>query len=458
MGWFRNLVVKITGDKSGLDSSLKGAESSISRFGGAVKKIGAAIAAAFTVGAVVAFGKQIINASEVLSDKFTAAVAGAKGAIFEFFNKLASADFKNFVSDIKEAYKSAKGLTEEFDKLSDTKAFTEYITTSKRAESAEAQEVLRNLAAKPEDRKKAAETILSIEKEILDKSQGIARMQFNLEKKGWEDRNKMAADMAKEMFTTISGWDQKTIDKLDEAFAKAKKDFSARTPYIKMTGTVAGRTGITRDAVNLYAEYLKLQKGEEDVIPKLFAIYSDFNNANITAQERYNSLLRYTSGLLKEQGIQVEKITKDKGVPFASTSNIGAAEITGLKELEGLQGPPKWIEDSTKAMEDQIQVAEQLEETLYNLFTSTKDGWSGMLDAMLTELTHYVAKAIAKYIALAIIKTIAGELPVASISNITMPKLSNPLPGLQAPRGLASAKMEFKIHGKDLKTVLQRAD
>ena len=36
----RNLIVRITGDKTGLDSTLKGAEGSLNSFGSVVKKIG----------------------------------------------------------------------------------------------------------------------------------------------------------------------------------------------------------------------------------------------------------------------------------------------------------------------------------------------------------------------------------------------------------------------------------
>ena len=461
MSLLNNLIVRIRGDKTQLDQTLKGAEKSVSNFGGAVKKIGPQLAALFSVTAIVAFGKQVINASEALSDKFTAAMEGAKGAAFEFFNKIATGDFKNFVSDIKEAFIAAKGLAEQFDRLKDIGAYTEYITSTQRAESTELQETLKNTSLKISVRKEAAEKILKIEKEILDKTQSFASMQFNLEKQSWENRNKMAADKAKEMYETIIGLDEKTINKLNSAFENQISLFGGKKGIEQVRSGKAQRgqlTGISEDTIKLYADYLDLlRESEEDVIPNLFKLYTEFNKANISAQERYNGLLRYTTGLLKEQGTTVAKITPVTGPSAIGTSNI---KMPGFgAKLEGLSGRPTWIEDSTAAMEKQIEVAEELEESLYNLFTNAKFGWKSMLDSMLTELTHYIAKAMAKYIALGIIKALAGELPVANISNLSIPKLSGNLPGLQgAPKTVlnASGPIEFKIHGKDLQTILQR--
>lgn len=55
----RDLFVRIKGDKTSLDSTLKGAEGSVNKFSGAVKKLGGMIAGAFAVTSLIAFGKEI---------------------------------------------------------------------------------------------------------------------------------------------------------------------------------------------------------------------------------------------------------------------------------------------------------------------------------------------------------------------------------------------------------------
>ncbi len=57
----RDLFVKIKGDKTQLDSTLKGAGQSINSFGGVVKKLGGIIAAAFGVREIINFTKEAVN-------------------------------------------------------------------------------------------------------------------------------------------------------------------------------------------------------------------------------------------------------------------------------------------------------------------------------------------------------------------------------------------------------------
>ena len=59
----RSLIVRVTGDKSGLDSTLKGAESSMNSFGNVVKKIGGFIGVAFGVHQLIEFGKEASKAA-----------------------------------------------------------------------------------------------------------------------------------------------------------------------------------------------------------------------------------------------------------------------------------------------------------------------------------------------------------------------------------------------------------
>lgn len=61
MGFLRDLVVRIKGDKTQLDSTLKGAGQSVNSFGSIVTKLGATLAAAFGVGAIINFTKEAMK-------------------------------------------------------------------------------------------------------------------------------------------------------------------------------------------------------------------------------------------------------------------------------------------------------------------------------------------------------------------------------------------------------------
>ena len=92
----RNLIVRITGDKTGLDSTLKGAEGSLNSFGSVVKKIGGFIGVAFGAHAIKEF---IVEASR--------AAAEAEG-IANAFKKIGDS---NFLKGLQEATRGQIGNT-----------------------------------------------------------------------------------------------------------------------------------------------------------------------------------------------------------------------------------------------------------------------------------------------------------------------------------------------------------
>jgi len=61
MGFLRDLVVRIKGDKTQLDTTLKGAGQSVNTFSSTVAKIGGVIAAAFSVASIINFTKESIK-------------------------------------------------------------------------------------------------------------------------------------------------------------------------------------------------------------------------------------------------------------------------------------------------------------------------------------------------------------------------------------------------------------
>ncbi len=98
MSWLRDLVVRIKGDKTQLDSTLKGAEGSMTSFGSVVTKIGGLLAAVFSVGAIVSFSKE--------AAKLAAEAEGVKNA----FMKIGSA--RSVLEDMKRA---TRGVIDESD-------------------------------------------------------------------------------------------------------------------------------------------------------------------------------------------------------------------------------------------------------------------------------------------------------------------------------------------------------
>jgi hypothetical protein len=98
MGFLRDLVVRIKGDKTQLDSTLKGAESSVNNFGSVLKKVGGLLGVAFGVHEIVAFSKEAV--------KLAAEAEGVKNAFMKI------GDAKGVLESMKRA---TRGVIEESD-------------------------------------------------------------------------------------------------------------------------------------------------------------------------------------------------------------------------------------------------------------------------------------------------------------------------------------------------------
>ena len=145
MGILNDLYVRIKGDSSGLDGTL---DKTGSKVQGWSSKVAGLLKGAFAVGAVATFAKAVINASEDLSDKFTKAVEGAKGALQRFYIMMSTGDFSNFFANLAEGYEKASKLAEAMDLFADKRAYMEYVISGKKTTSAKYEEIVKDKSGK----------------------------------------------------------------------------------------------------------------------------------------------------------------------------------------------------------------------------------------------------------------------------------------------------------------------
>ena len=98
MSWVRDLLVRVRGDKSHLDSTLKGAGTSVNSFGNLVSKLGGILAAAFSVRAIINWTKEAM--------KLAAEAEGVKNAFMKI------GDARVVLESMK---KATRGVIEESD-------------------------------------------------------------------------------------------------------------------------------------------------------------------------------------------------------------------------------------------------------------------------------------------------------------------------------------------------------
>lgn len=463
----QKLTAKLGLDTSEYDRNLDKAQRGAEGFGTGLKGIAGKISGAFAaITGVAIFSKQVIQASEVLNDKFSFAVKGAKEAVWEFFNMTARGDFDNFINNLIEGYRRARDLADQFDRLKDASAYTSYETSGLRATRAELTEIVRDSSGKYtiSQRKKAAEELKKVAQEIQDTELAIAEKTFELEKKAWEGRNKMNAEEAAKLYQTIYGTSKEQLTALENVFKYEtglfgfEKGIKGILEGGKSAGTLS-RAGVTREQIESYAKYLELNRGEEDVFVKLFAILQQKQEAIKNGQIEYNSVLRITNSLLGEQ---TGKSGKEAALRNTGFSDIPYADIKHLSPNQGLMpyGPEKIDADIYKLseMEDALiseqQAVNMLSDAFMELFQGSEDGFRNMIDSMIQGIEQLVAEILAKKLVSLIGDYFGGSGSfVSGIKNI----VSNATGSLGGtPSGVSGKSMDYlnvsgEISGRDIK-------
>jgi hypothetical protein len=364
MSWLSDLIIRIKGDSTHLDNTLSKSQTTVGAWAG---KLAGFIKGAFAIGAIVQFGKMVIGASEDLNDKFTAAVAGARGALREFFSILATGDFSHFFANLREGYEKAHKLAEELDLFQDKKAYTEYVLSGKKAEAAGYEGIVKDASGKYslDTRKEYAIKLKAIEQEILTMTLDMAKETAGLEAQAWENRNKMTVAQAKKLYEDVAKISKEKQDEANAAYDKYIKKYGVSS-FLKSSGVLPWIFKYETDVLKQYKDLMI--KGETELIPKLFKTYQTEAEARDAAQTRFNGVLRITNALLSQQEDIIKGHGREGLIPVSggpampgSLSTINPFKLaekgTSVTELTDLQ--KQWLSgweqvagEATAFMED----------------------------------------------------------------------------------------------------------
>jgi hypothetical protein len=331
-----DLVLRLSANSAELTKGLDRAHNSLTNLERNTKNIGgqitgsiAKISGAFlAIGGAIDFFKKAINAVEGPGDAFASSMAGAKEALFEFQRALVTLDFNKFFSNMREAFNRGKDLEEQLDALADSNAYTRYLTSKLEVESRLLQETIKNTTLDIKVREAAAQKREDIEKQIQDIIVSEAEKTFIIEKQSWESRNKMSVERGIKLYETIRQLSAKELQALQDDYNERNKlglkwsdgaiqiAEKVANKVMKNNEEIATNTqeaiktftggpealkkalGIPEDIYKNYNDFFELlDKGERDVIIKLFDSQSKYFNTVANAQQRYNTALKETKNL-----------------------------------------------------------------------------------------------------------------------------------------------------------------
>jgi hypothetical protein len=464
MSWLRDLVVRIKGDKTQLDSTLKGAEGSVNTFGATVKRLGGIIAAAFSVGAIISFSKE--------AAKLAAEAEGVKNA----FMKIGSA--RSVLEDMKRA---TRGVIDESDlmalavkaqnfniPLKDLSKYLEFatnraITTGKSI--ADLTELIVTGLGRKSSRSfielgltadgvqkafKETNGMLNLVTESLNKMGPVAdtaivryeRLATNAKnlKEAWGDFINASPAIQK----TISDLSQ-TLDNM-AAKAEMKKDkrlpkgvwqimtpdeyrqFLAQEKFIDERIAKMKTTPVNSKTGKPYLSYKDWQPEEiavktiADLRKELTAgeaaieTFTESEATQLQIQLKANEALKEKIRLLTTIDETIKRATP---ITPANISNLSIGQLAPTPgAADTLSGAPVF-NAITEGLDESQQALISLADTFAGFFSDVNLGFQGMIDGVITGIKRLVAELVAKAVILAILSVLfPGSAVPLTMTNI----------------------------------------
>jgi hypothetical protein len=303
-----------------------------SAFAGVSKVLGA-FGLALGAGALAVKGfNKTIAATQSLGDKFEIMMGGMRAGVDKFFKVLATGDFSNFLSNMREAIKAGKEYAKVMDDLGDRQRAQQIAEADVVLERQKLLATLRDQMSTNEERIAAADRIIAMEDELGSKRTENARIAYQAE----IDRLKALTGLGKEELETFLRNYSNNSDLIAQAekynaLIKERKGIERAQMSAQMGGGGAmgagmmiprmesGRVkeieqeikGFNEEQLAFITTYNKYLQTNDEGLDKLVTSYSELKNAEASALEATQRVLSRRSTLLDENARKQDQQNED---------------------------------------------------------------------------------------------------------------------------------------------------
>jgi hypothetical protein len=356
------------------------------------------------LGGAMALVRNVFNSTNAAGDKMAVMMGGLKTGTQAFFKTLATGDFGNFLTNIREAVKAGRDYVRVLDDVADRQLAASIQEAKSRIEIVENMKILRDETAEKEERIAAADRVLEIEKENAERRISIAKQAFDAE---LEMNATLAKADADKILNLIEEYDSYSdlISAADEYLALEKELFelqNAPTNVGSLSGmqsnkaaerqkeveaAIAATDSATKNFIETYRGYLTLTDDQRKAIGKtatdLYSAQASFDEQTMATETRRGRLLNL---MAKESG----EVAGEE----AASSFVDKFEVEWSDTLDYVREKQKELEDIMITPEDEIDEPEV--QYVTELWRQTYEGRLAMLASYhktgIIGITEYNAK------------------------------------------------------------------
>lgn len=172
----------IRGELSQINGTIKEQPGLLSRASEAIGSYWLKFTAGFVaVGGVLAAVKQVISTTDTLSTKWEAAMAGMKSGINEFYRTLATGNWSNFMSNMREAIRVGSEYVRMLDDIEARQRALSIVEADARQEALQLELDIRNKNKTDEERIEAGKKRIKLEEDLAQKRMKVASKTYDAE-------------------------------------------------------------------------------------------------------------------------------------------------------------------------------------------------------------------------------------------------------------------------------------
>lgn len=301
-GEFKKISGEVTEQKSALDK---------------LKDTAAGLLPAFSFAAIGAgvlkMAEGVKNSTDDLSTQWDIFMGGLNAATNEFFRTIATGDWSNFTTNMREAVELGREYQRVLDELESKQRALSLAEADVRKEIVETEDAARNRSLTDEERMKAAERRIEIEDELAAKRTKIATETYEMEEKITMQQTRLSKERLMEVL--------KDMDSETKAKASAYNDQVARLKEIEKTDKALKRQGVqstmleseeyknlqtqisqATEATIIYAEALAgTGKTTDEQLDKMVKAYAGMKEAEVSSLENTSRVRRQMYSIMSQE-------------------------------------------------------------------------------------------------------------------------------------------------------------
>lgn len=293
-------------------------------------------------------GSDVLDSTQTISDSWGRMTTGMSYAYSTFLKAIATGDWSNFFSNLGEAYELGRKVADMLDELFEMGNSRDLQAININQQIAELKITMDDVNQSDEVRKKAAEDVIKLTKELGELNQKVASQEREAYERKFNFTTKMTA-AEKDFFIEKYIKNKEAIDQAGSLIKLENDLLSMRKNQYKYVGELLVQN-YSDEQINGLEKRISLIKQNNKEVEYAAGVLKKYNQAND------KEIKNYVTALANERNVQVEVTQSIRRIERQKNSLIKSINDEAIKRQQDYNKQTK--EEREKSYKEEIEAAE----------------------------------------------------------------------------------------------------